>query len=155
MGWSYCFKHLAMAWLLVMLSCILIQMQSLYTVKSPIRCESHHCIVHCDQYWGWVLYATMVWMHCEWLSHNSQRNHDCMLKVPEIEVHRSMNGESWIQWLGIGISPYSDSKLRSAKPSFLNLSFQDCHTLNSTLDGNHFTKCIFYYTYRQPKYTIS
>ena len=36
-------------------------------------------------------------------SHSGQRNDDCMHMhtVLEIEVHRSLNGYAWFQWLGI------------------------------------------------------
>ena len=57
------------------------------------------------------LYATMVWMRSETSSQSGQRNDDCMHMhtVLKIEVHRSLNGYAWIQWLGIASSSYSDS----------------------------------------------
>jgi hypothetical protein len=30
-----------------------------------------------------------------------------MYTVPEIELHQSLNGHAWIQWLGIASMPYS------------------------------------------------
>jgi len=87
-----------------------------------------------------MLYASMVSKCRETSSHSRERNDDCMHMhtVPEIEVHQSLNGYAWIQWLGIAILPYSDIELHSSKLSILNVSFQDFLSSNFTLDG---TRC--------------
>jgi len=112
---------------------------TLHTVKSHIHCESHRYNVDFNYYWGWKLYAIMVWMHTETSSHSIRRNADCMHTVPEIEVHQSLNGNTWILFLGIACSPYTHNCLHSSKMSFLNVWFKihSCGTLQLVELSSH------------------
>jgi len=55
------------------------------------------------------LYAILVWMYSETSFHRGQRNNNYMQTVAEIEVHWSLDGYTWIQWLGMASSLYSNS----------------------------------------------
>jgi hypothetical protein len=48
-------------------------------------------------------------MHSETSPYSGQKYNDRMhmYTVPEIELHQSLNGHAWIQWLGIASMPYS------------------------------------------------
>jgi len=81
----------------------------------------------------------MEWIQKEMSYHSGQSNDGCMYIVLEIKVYWSLNGYAWIQWLGIASLSYSDSELHSSKLTFLNVSFQDSHSSNFTLNGYQLT----------------
>ena len=83
----------------------------------------------------------------------------CM-QFGQIEVHCSLNGYAWIQWLGMAGSPYSDSKVHTLNLSFLTqafkiLSLRTSVLMEMSLDGNQFPQPILRYAFWYSPYIFS